>query len=275
MSYYFLYNLTTGQILASSTTGFTPGTGESVLTLPNTNSTAIIAAQFNDRYIVQNGALVEQPYFSLTAATASGSAVFTATLNNPPTTPPTSCTFAVLGQNITATLTANTAMLTLAIHPSVASQSFSVSVTATGSVQATTTAGGTASGVPMQAYQDASKNWHIAPTMKAVLQGYYASLVPEQLVAANTLVGISLLADVVFNVLLTPAVIAALSLNQQNAINDFKANISGVLPLTLANAFPAGGAKEIHYESFEENMPTYAESVTGYNADVVAIPNLT
>jgi hypothetical protein len=239
------------------------------------SSTAIMAYTYPSRYLYQVGAFVEQPFFTLSATSASGNITLTATLNNPPATPPTSCTFSVLGQTITAPLTSNVATLTLAVHPSVASQQLSISVTTTGCVQAAVIAGGTASGIPLQAYQDVAKAWRVAPTLKAVLQAYYASLIPQQLVAANTLVGISLLADAIFNVLLTPSVVANLTTDQQNMVKDFQANVSKILPLTLANACPASGTKEIHYESFEANMPIYAESVTGYNADVANIPNLT
>ena len=277
--YWFLYDAN-GVIQQKAMSGVNPWPNPpatwSVISFDQATASATVVMAFNypSRYLYQNGAFVEQPFFTLSAASSSGTITLTATLNSPPATAPTSCTFSILGQSVIETLTNNTATLILAVHPSIASQQLSVSVAETGCVQATATAGGTSSGIPLQAYQDALKNWHIAPTLKSVLQGYYASLVPEQLVAANTLVGISLLADVVFNVLLTPAVIAALTANQQSAINDFKANISGVLPITLANAYPSEGVKEIHYESFEANMPTYAESVTGYNADVVNIPNL-
>jgi hypothetical protein len=238
------------------------------------SSTVIMAYTYPSRYLYQNGAFVEQPYFSLSATSASGNITLTATLNNPPATPPASCTFEVLGQAITETLTSNTATLTLAIHPSVVSQSLQVSILATGCVQATTTAGETASGIPLQAYKDASSNWHIAPTQYAVLQAYYAGVVSAQVVAANTLVAISLLSDIA-RILMTPTVIATLTTDQQNSVNDFIANIAGKMPITLANAYPSGGTREIHYASLEANTPLYGESVTGYNADILTIPNLT
>lgn len=247
-----------------------------VISFPQDTAPAnvVMAYTYPNRFLVQNGALVEQPYFSVSAQVSSGQATLTATLNNPPATPPTSATFTVLGQSISATLTNNVATLTLAIHPSVMTQQVQASVSAAGCAQATVALGGTGITFPLQAYKDSSGNWHIAPTQKAVLQGYYASLVPQQEVAANTLVAVSLLADFVFDVLATPAVVSALSPNQQNAINDFKANILPNLPITSANAYPSGGPKEIHYANFEANMPKYAESVTGYNADVANIPNL-
>lgn len=272
-NYYFQYDLTTGMIypLLSETVPTTQGMGM-LGPFPQETASADIVMAYNypNRYLVQNGQLIEQPYFTL----SSNNGTVTATLNNPPSAPPTSCSFSILGQSIAETLTNNVATLTLVIHPAVASQQFSVSVSATGCVQATASAGGAETGISLQAYKDTSGNWHVAPTQKAVLQAYYTSLVPQQEVAANTLAAISLLADIVFNVLATPTVIATLTTNQQNMINDFKANVLPNLPITAANAYPSGGTKEIHYANFETNMPKYAESVTGYNADVAAIPNL-
>ena len=273
-NYYFQYDLTTNKIypLLQDTTPQVQGMG---LLGPYPQDTAsedvVMAYNYPDRYLVQNGQLIKQSYFTLT----DNNGTLTAILNNPPATVPMSCTFSVLEQSITEALTNNTATITLTMHPAVANQSFQVNISAAGCVQATAQIGGTASGVPLQAYQDSSNNWHIAPMQKSVLQAYYASVVPSQIVPANMLAAVSLLSDVVFNVLATPAAVSALTADQQNAINDFKANILPHLPITLANAYPANGSREIHYASLEVNMPTYAQSVNGYNADLASIPNLT
>ena len=143
MGYFFLYDSTTGAIIAANTTGFTPGSGESVLG-PLTDNTAAAAYVNPGRYLVQNGALVAQPYLTLAASAPSNGAVtLTATLNDPPATPPADVTFTVAGNTFTEAFANGTATLTVDVHPSVAQFAIPASVAATGCVGAQTTFGGT------------------------------------------------------------------------------------------------------------------------------------
>lgn len=151
--FYFLYNSTTGQILATNTSGFTPGTGEAVLgPLGSTDTNAVVAYQYPQRFLVQGSppALVEQPFWSLASTVSSGTYTITATLNNPPTTPPTSATLMVAGGTLTASVSSNQATFTVALHPSIAAQQILATVSALGTVSGTITLGGQTTGVPMK-----------------------------------------------------------------------------------------------------------------------------
>lgn len=140
---YFLYDQTSGSIVAANTTGFTPGSGEAVLG-PLADNTAAAAYVNRSRYLVQGGALVAQPYFTIVAAVSGNAATLTATLNDAPATPPTTATFTVAGSAITAPITSGVATLTVDIHETVAAFAVPASVAATGVVGAQTTFGGSA-----------------------------------------------------------------------------------------------------------------------------------
>ena len=151
--FYFLYNSTTGQILATNTSGFTPGTGEAVLgPLGSTDTNAVVAYQYPQRFLVQGSppALVEQPFWSLASTVSSGTYTITATLNNPPTTPPTSATLMVAGGTLTASVSSNQATFTVALHPSIAGQQILATVSASGTVSESVTLGGQQMGVPLK-----------------------------------------------------------------------------------------------------------------------------
>lgn len=225
------------------------------------------------QYKVINGVPVKQSFFTLSAINGT----ITATLNNPPSTPPTNCKFTLLGNEFDEPLTNNVATISFVFHPAAVGQSAVVEVScdAANSIPSSVNIGGLLSSFPIQAYADTTdgKN-HITPIQKAVFQGFYALTIPSQIVAANTLTSTSLLLDLVGNILTTPAVISALSDNQKNVINDLKANVLGNLPITFENAFPLNGTKNIHYADFVTNMPVFAEASLSYIKDVTTIPNL-
>lgn len=97
-------------------------------------------------YLIQEGAPVAQPAWSLTATvstTTPGEYTVTATLHHPPPTPPSEATFTVAGQTFTRPVTSSQATLTLAIHPLLGSQRVSVHVSATDTVDGSTAIGTT------------------------------------------------------------------------------------------------------------------------------------
>lgn len=159
--YYFLYQTTSGHILAANTQGLTPGTGEGVLQAPSNDDTAILAYNNPNRYLVTGStpALVAQPFWTVTAtASASTAAEYSlvATLNNPPSTPPTTCAFNVAGGGITADITSNQATATIQLHESVANQPVSVHVSASGTVSGQTTINSGTATTPLQLWTPSS-----------------------------------------------------------------------------------------------------------------------
>lgn len=151
--YYFLYNSASGIILAANTQGFTPGTGEAILgPLSSTETNAVVAYQYPQRFLVQGSTptLVEQPFWSLASAVSSDTYTITATLNNPPASPPTSATLTVAGGTLTADVSSNQATFTVAAHPSIAAQQILATVSAPGTVSGSTMLGGQSTGVPLK-----------------------------------------------------------------------------------------------------------------------------
>jgi len=97
-------------------------------------------------YLIQDGVPVAQPAWSVTAlesTSTSGQYTATATLHNPPTTPPSEATFTVAGQTFTEAITSNQAILTLAVHPLLATQQVAVQVSASSTVAGSTVIGTT------------------------------------------------------------------------------------------------------------------------------------
>lgn len=149
MYYWFLYVLSTNEIYgtpylgtATEWTNIPDGCGV-IGPIPDSDPTATDAYQHPERYLVQNGELVLQPYITATASESNGEYTLVATINNPPSTPPTSVTFSIGSWTQNVTLTNNEASITVQVHPSLASYAVPVSVSATGCVGASTTIGGT------------------------------------------------------------------------------------------------------------------------------------
>ena len=155
MSYYFLYNSTSGEILAANTSSFTPGTGEAVLgPLSSADTNAVVAYQYPQRYLVQGSppALVEQPWWDVQVAPASTANQYTITaiLENPPSTPPSTATLTLAGSSLSGSISSNQVSWTIALHPSVASQQITATVSASGTVSGTQAWGGTEQTVGLQ-----------------------------------------------------------------------------------------------------------------------------
>lgn len=153
--FYFLYNTTSGQILAANTSGFTPGTGEAVLgPLSSAETDAVVAYQYPQRYLVQGSppALVAQPWWAVQVAPASTANQYTitATLENPPSTPPSTATLTIAGSSLSGSVSSNQVSWAIALHPSVASQQITATVSASGTVSGSATFGGTAQQIGLQ-----------------------------------------------------------------------------------------------------------------------------
>ncbi len=271
MNYYFQYDLITGVIypVLSVTAPATQGMG---LLGPYPQDTAsadvVLAYTYPNRYLVQNGQLVAQPYFT---ATVNGGAI-NATLNNPLATLPATADIAVLGQTISVPITNNIATLALQVHPSIATQQVQATVSATGCVQATVTLGGTSTTLPLQAYKDSAGTWHIAPTQKAVIQGYYALAVSAPVAMADTTTALGMLLDTVYGTML-PALVTTktvtLDANQAGTLADMTTNLLPKIPVTLETALT-----NIHYESLRADWATVEQAFTDYANDLSTIPNL-
>lgn len=234
------------------------------------------------QYLYLNGEFVVQPYFTIasTASTTANEYTVTATLNNPPTTPPTTVNFTVAGTAFTETLTSGQASMTLLVHPSVASQSVSVSVTATSCVSASVKVCGTESTATIQAYQPSgSTTVNVAPTSKSYLESYYASVLNVQTLLADIGTAIGLLMHTMHNVVipaLQQTTWAPISLSADEA-NAHSSIVSSVLPnifTTLANAYPSGGNMSVQYARYVQDQAAGYNSFADYVRDLSEIPNL-
>ena len=159
MDYWFCYNTSTGAITAqylTTNTAMQAPSGQGLFgpfPQARASATVVMAFTYPYRYLVQSGALVEQPYWTATATasmTTSGEYTLAATLNNPPSTPPTSATFTVAAGTISAAITSNMATATIQLHPSVATQPVRVQVSASGTVSGQTTINSGAAAIPLQ-----------------------------------------------------------------------------------------------------------------------------
>lgn len=192
--YYFLYNTSTGQLLAANTSGFTPGTGEAVLgPLYSADTNAIVAYQYPQRFLVQGSpaALVEQPWWNVTVAptSAANQYTITATLENPPSAPPSIATLTIAGSTLSGTVSSNQVSWTVAVHPSVATQSITATASTSGTVSGSTTFGGTAQEIGLQLVTTQSPPL-IAPAgtqALGFLAAYHLGLSPTQADVALTL----------------------------------------------------------------------------------------
>lgn len=289
MNYWFLFRLDTGKIYS----GYTyKGEAEEYTNIPegcgvigpfpqDTASTEVLDAYANpDKYLVQDGALVLQPYFTLTFTNGT----VTATLNNPPATPPTSCTFAILGKTFTAPIASNKATLTVQIHPSITTQQINVTVSATGCIDGTTNIGGQATTAPLQAYTDTSGVNYISTTSKAVIQSFYTSTITPAYAIADLTTGLGLAFHVLFSKVLpaltsgtTPLI--TLSANEKNALSDIAAFAIGKIPVTMETSaqVPAAGQPQTydrHYQSFRDHWAAVQTAFQNYATDLANIPNL-
>lgn len=284
--FYFLYTTATGAIVAVNTSGFAPGTGEAVVSFDQaTASAAVQGAYLNpSRYLMQ-GSPVEpalQPYLTLAVAEASGVYTVTATLNNPPATPPTDATFTVAGATYTEAISSNTATLALQIHPTIAGQQVTVSVSATGIVGASTTIGTAQPLIGQQSWTDSSGvNW-VGPGgagSTAYVMGANAATVSQ----ADQANAIAVALGEVLHLLhdkIVPALQAAtytplaLTADETNALNDLTANVIPTIVTTLDAIYPSGGTEMPTYARMKAAMTSIQTVVKDTNAGLSAIPNL-
>ncbi len=283
-NYYFQYDTTTGVIYpylqdsapASSSTMGVLGP----YPVDTASATVVMAYTYPNRFLAQNGALVEQPYFTVAVAQAGNSYTLTATLNNSPAMAPTDATFTILGQTYTETLTNGQATMTLDVHASVANQQVQISVGATGCVSGTTMIGSNPPSTTLQAYTPNGSVPTIAPTSMKYLETYYASTLDPQTLFADIGTAVGLLMHTMHHVVL-PALQQAtyspvtLDANQTNAHADIVANVLPKIYTTLENAYPNGGGKSVQYNRYVIDQAVSDASFASYMQDMATIPNLT
>lgn len=287
--YTFGYDLASGKIL-KATAGIPDLWGTAIPTLTLDDSTIPTGGTvYNNHgnYLIQNGKAVLQPSLSCTVSqttTPNGQYTITATLNNPPATPPASCTFTVAGQTSTAPIAAGKATLTVSVHPSIVNQSISITASATGCVSGTVNIGGSKTDIGLQAFTPTGSTIStIAPIgtgSKGFLQSYYA-LSPATLYALLADIGtvVSILTDTMFNIVIpalqkTTWAPIALDANQTNTFSDIKTNVLPNLYTTLENAYPSGGTKQLQFSDYEADLSKSYKAFQNYMSDLQVIPNL-
>lgn len=290
MGYFFLYDPATGIIQnepARAIANPWPSAPASWVVLGPVESNDAGLAYLNPaRYLIQGtpAALVAQPYLTVSASVTGSTATLTATLNDPPSTPPTSVTFTVAGNTFTAPLSSGTATLTVDVHPSVAPFAVPVSVAATGVVEASVTFGGAAQ-APVQ-LQCVPLVGGTVPTVtpcgagsEAFLQGFYASGIspsrqPGDIATADSLALQTLFGRVIPALTGGASPLLTLTTDEQNAVNDVVANLLPALPIDLANAYPSGGTKAQPYAQYVTDQQAAAQAFAAYAGDLKTIPGL-
>jgi len=256
-------------------------TGQTAVQISDTLTNAQYLYGNPTAYEYTNGQIVQRPYFSLAYANNT----VTATLELPPSTAPTSVTFAVAGQQYTASLTNGVATLSLAVHPSLASQQVIVTCSASGCVSGSLNlTGGTQQTIGLQVYTPSGTG--SIPTVAPVGAGgieyltkYYASLADPVALATNTGYAVELLYDVVFNILLpafqkstyTPV---SLDANQSNALADIQKNVLAYLYLSLEKVYPSGGSPMPQYQNMAGGFQLAQQQMAQFIAAVTSIPGL-
>lgn len=295
-TYYTLYNTTTGAIVAmalAQSSPYTPGTGEAIVTFAANDADASLASSNPQWFLITGNpaTLVMQPYWTVVATQSPSVAnqwTVTATINNAPSTVPTSATFSCLGQTFTESVTSSVATWTVNLHPSIAADVVTVSVNTSGCVAGTGQVGGNApAAIALQVYTPSGGSPTVAPVgvgSLAYLQTYYAMLMPLSRSVSDiaTLIGavVHLLIGKVIPALTggtTP--LLALTADEQNTVTDMGSAVLPYIKTTLSNAapVPANGAVQtfdIHYAAVREDYPTVAQALEGYATDVATIPGL-
>lgn len=316
MNLWYLYDNTTGVIqqtqTAQSNPWDNPPASWSVYGPVGQNTasaTEVMAYNFPERFLITGSpvALVEQPYLTLTSAANGNTVTLTATLNNPPSVPPTSATFTLANGTETATLTNNTATLTIDVHPSVANAPINVTVGASGcATSRPVNIGGQASiPVALQVYTPSGGNPTVAPTgtgSKAYLAAYYATS-PASLTSMLADIGTSnnMHSDIVYRKTFAALRVLAnlyewatklptnpyapttqdttditnvqFTADEASAADDINTSVLPSLFTTLANAFPSGGTKQIQYADMVGDLAKTYDSYMAYG-EALSIPNL-
>lgn len=286
MDLYVVYDTSTGQIAGVYTSqSYTLNSGQAVLSyLNDTAPSSVLAAQyFANRYLVQGNPpeLVLQPYFTMSVTNTGNQYTVTATLNNPPSTPPSSVTFSVAGGTFDETLSNNQASCTFEIHPSFTTGSIPVTVSASGCVSATTFVGNQGN-LPVAQIQIVTPPNGGVPIVGPAsnvavqwLQQYYAvNNTTIEALLTNTFTALNVLYDTVFNVILpalqqTSYTPVSLTTNQQNAVSEIKSNVLANLVTTLANGYPSGAsAPQMQFGAFLQNWEKASQNMQAFMNDL-------
>lgn len=293
MQYWFCYN-SNGAIVYPPTKSPTnpwpnpPATYTVVSYDVETAAPDVLAAYlYPDRYLFQGSpaALVLQPYWTLTATESTatpGQYTVTATLNNPPATPPTTATFAVAGATYSEAVASNKATLTLQIHPTISDQQVDVQVSASGTVDGSLTIGTGPQKIGQQSWTDANTvNW-VGPggigSLDYVMGADASTLSQAQQINAIAVV-LGELTDLVHGTIIpsmqqasyTPL---ALDADQDNAFKDITANVTPKIVTKLGSLYPSGGTEMPTYAQMKTALATIQQAVKATNTALTAIPNL-
>ena len=196
-----------------------------------------MAYTYPSRYLVQGtpAALVLQPYLTVALAESAtaGDWTATATLNNPPSTPPTSCAITVAGVASTVALTSNAATLAFTVDPSATGQKLMVSAAATGCVTGQASIGAV-SAFALKA-SAATGTLTVIPAAVGDYQAYLFSQFPNLYVALQMTAAIQHLSYDMHRVACAPLE-SSMTAAEQATFSDLVTNVFPDLVLTLANA---------------------------------------
>lgn len=293
MNYYFIYDTTTGAIYPSLSESAPSVAGMGLLgPYPQATASATVlqAYTFPTRFLAQGSPaqLVAQPYWTVTAAestTTNGEYTLTATLNNPPSTPPSTATFSMAGGTISADVSSNQATATIQLHASVASQPVTVSVSASGTVSGSTTINSGTAQVGLQLITSGTTPL-VAPVgagSLAWLRAFYMGLTPENQVAVltealqNLAQSVAILGHFTATKVapaLQQATWAATDLSaEQAALTNWVDNVAPNL-LQWPDLLDASGQPTPAYAELQAQAPNVLSGIQGYNTAVNSLPGL-
>lgn len=268
------YNPTTGQIVNIAVATEPPENVPPNYAYVDDSDYPYLAREW--RYAVyQNGTITILPYLTLRSVNGT----LTATLNNPPSTPPSNVTFTIGSWTQNVALTNDKATLSVKIHPSLANYAIPVSVSADGCVGASATIGGTQPlPFPIQVVTPSGGTPTIGPAASVAtqwLQQYYAiNNTTIEALLTNTFTALNVLYDTVFNIILpalqqstyTPV---SLTANQQNALSAIKSDVLANLVTTLTNGYPSGASSpQMQFGAFLQNWEKSSQNVQAFMNDL-------
>ena len=244
MFYWLLYDVSTGiiqvnPILSASNPWSNPPSSWSVLSFAQATaaSDVVMAYTYPERYLVLGSpaGLQLQPYFTvaLTESATAGDWTAAATLNNPPSTPPTSCTITVAGVASTVALSSNAATLSFTVDPSATGQSLTVSAAATGCVMGQANIGAT-SAFALTA-SSVTGTLTVIPAAVGDYQAYLFSQFPNLYVALQMTAAIQHLSYDMHRIACSPLE-SSMTAAEQATFSDLATNVFPDLVLTLSNA---------------------------------------
>lgn len=211
-------------------------------------------------YTLPSGVPTPMAQWTATQSTTSGTTTITATLNNPPATPPTSATMMIGTTAVSVPVTSGTATIPVSLHATLSGYSVPVQVSATGTVATTAMVGaGSKPPVDVQAIAPTTSGdpYVIGPTgtgAKTFCRQVAMGLTPETemevltLSAQNLFLTASMVADTLINKILPWAQQSAwsaltLTSEESAAITAFTTNLTPYLPslgdLVTASGTPA------------------------------------